>query len=272
MTAYIYHLKYDFFNGLRDRSLLLMTYLFPLVFFIMMGLIMGGINPTFHETIIPAMIIIAIMTCTLLGMPNPIVASREAGIFRSYKINGVPATSLISVPALSSLLHMILVSVIITVVAVPFFKADLPVNWVNFTLVEFLVIFAMAGLGMLIGVVSSNNRYTILISQLLFVPSMMLSGIIMPSNMLPVNMQRIAMLLPATHAMNAWRSLAYGLPASISPFWSILILLSSGFLAFAMAIILFRWDSHHQQRGRSPFIAMIAFLPYILAVILYQFL
>jgi ABC-2 type transport system permease protein len=268
MTAIIYHLKYDFFNGLRDKSLLLMNYLFPFTLFIMMGALMGGINPAFHETIIPAMITIAIMTSTLLGMPNPIVSSRESGIFRSYKINGVPASALISIPVLSNLLHMVLVSVIITLAGVAIFSAQLPVNWGYFILVGLIAIFAMAGIGMLIGVISSNNRSTILISQLFFIPSMMLSGMLMPSTMLPAKMQRLAMLLPASHVMNAWRSLAFGQPATIDPRLSLLILLSGGLIAFSLAVILFQWDSHNQQRGRPTFIAVSAMLPYILAAIL----
>lgn len=268
MTAFVHHLKYDFYNGLRDRSLLLMNYLFPLVLFLMLGGLLGGISPTFHEVMIPAMICIAVMTSTLLGMPNPIVSSREAGVFRSFKINGVPAASLLSIPVLSSLLHMILVSGIITLASVMLFKADLPVHWGYFVLIGLLAIFAMAGLGMLIGVIALNSRATVLISQLFFVPSMMLSGMVMPSSMLPAKMQPVAMLMPATHAMNAWRSLAYGQPVSVNPFWSMLVLLAGGLIAFGLAGILFRWDSHNQQRGRSPFLAVLAMLPYILAAIL----
>lgn len=268
MTAYIHHLKYDFFNGLRDRSLLLMNYLFPLVLFVMMGALLGGINPTFHETIIPAMISIAVMTSALLGMPNPIVAGREAGVFRSFKINGVPASSLLSIPALGSLFHMILVSAIITVAAVPLFKANLPENWGYFILVGLLSIFAMSGLGTLIGVISTNSRTTILISQIFFVPSMMLSGMVMPMSVLPAGMRPVAMLLPATHAMSAWRSLAFGQPSSSDPIWNLLILFAGGLLAFSLAVMLFQWDSRNQERGRSPFLAVIAMAPYILAAIL----
>jgi ABC-2 type transport system permease protein len=268
MTAFVHHLQYDFFNGLRDRSLLLMNYLFPLAMFLLFGGLMSGINPTFRETLIPAMIIIAIMTSTLLGMPNPIVSSRELGIFRSFKINGVPAASLISIPVLSSLLHMVLVSVIIILAGVPLFNANLPVNWGYFILIGLAAVFAMSGIGMLIGVISSNSRSTILISQLFFVPSMMLSGMVVPGNTLPVGMQRISMLLPATHAMNAWRSLAFGQPAVIDPLWSILALLVGGLIAFGLAVILFQWDSHNQLRGRSPLLGLIAIVPYVLTAIL----
>ena len=269
MSAFVYHLQYDFFNGLRDRSLLLMNYLFPLALFLMMGALLGGINPTFHETMIPAMILIAVMSSTLLAMPNPIVSSREAGVFRSYKINGVPPLSILSAPMLSSLLHMVLVSVIITLTAMPLFKADLPTNWGGFILVGLLGTFAMSGLGMLIGVISPNSRSTILISQLYFVPSMMLSGMMMPTSLLPAGMQRVALLLPATHAMNAWNALAFGQPASIDPLWSVLILLAGGLIAFGLAVLLFQWDSHNQQRGRSPYLAVLALVPYILAAIFF---
>ena len=37
MTAFVSHLSYDFRTGLRDRSLMLMNYLFPLFFFVMMA-------------------------------------------------------------------------------------------------------------------------------------------------------------------------------------------------------------------------------------------
>ena len=268
MTAFVHHLKYDFFNGLRDRSLLLMNYLFPIALFFMLGALLGGISPAFHETLIPALIGIAVMTSTLLGMPNPIVAAREAGVFRSYKINGIPSASILSIPALTSLLHLILVSSVISLLGVLLFKADLPVHWLPFVLIGLLTTFSMSGIGMLIGVISSNSRSTILISQLFFVPSMMLSGMVMPSTMLPPNMQRVAMLLPATHAMNAWNAFAFGKPTIVNPFWSVVVLAAGGTIAFALAVLLFQWDSHNQKRGKSPYLAAFALVPYLLAALL----
>ncbi len=47
MSAFIHHLAYDFRTGIRDRSKLLMFYLFPLVFFALMGGLMSSVNPGF---------------------------------------------------------------------------------------------------------------------------------------------------------------------------------------------------------------------------------
>ncbi len=143
----------------------------------------------------------------------------------------------------------------------------MPIHWGYFGLISLLTIFAMAGLGMLIGVIASNGRVTVLISQLFFVPSMILSGMLMPLNMLPYGIRQIALILPATHAMIAWRSLAFGLPVEIDPVWSMLLLLAGGLVAFSLAALLFQWDSHNQQRGRSPVLAILALVPYLLAVI-----
>jgi len=267
MTAFFHHLSYDFRTGLRDRSLLLMNYLFPLVFYAMMGALMTGVNPAFTETLIPAMIVVAIMSGGLLSLPNPVVGSREAGIFRSFKINGVPALSIITIPVVSSLLHVTLISAVITLTAGPFFKASQPVDLGYFVLVGLLATFAMAGAGMLIGVISSNARSTVLLAQLIFLPSMMLGGLMMPTSSLPETLRRIALALPATHAMNAWNALAMGKTAFVDPTWSLLVLLSGGLIAFGLAALLFNWDSRNRQ-GRLPnAVALLAFVPYILSVI-----
>lgn len=267
MTAFTHHFLYDFRTGLRDKSLLLMNYLFPIGFYALMGLLMTGLNPNFAPTMIPAMILVAVMTCTLLGLPNPVVEAREAGIYRSFKINGVPALSILTTPILSSFVHLILISALITFTAGPFFEAGIPVHREYFLLILFLTIFSMASLGMLIGVVSPNSRAIVLFSQSIFLPSMILGGLMIPSSMLPAALYRISLLLPTTHAMNAWRGLAFGLETTFDPSWALLSLLTSGLIAFALAIYLFSWDSKNLRKGRSAYLAILALVPYVAGVI-----
>jgi len=90
MNAFTNHFSFEFRTGIRNKTLPLMNHLFPLGVYAMMGLLMTGINPTFRETMIPAMVVFAILAATILGLPDPLVTAREAGIFRSDKINSVP--------------------------------------------------------------------------------------------------------------------------------------------------------------------------------------
>jgi ABC-2 type transport system permease protein len=44
MNAFISHFSFEFRSGIRNKTLLLMNYLFPLGFYFMIGLLMTQIN------------------------------------------------------------------------------------------------------------------------------------------------------------------------------------------------------------------------------------
>jgi ABC-2 type transport system permease protein len=268
MNAFIHHFTFEFRTGIRNKQLLLMNYLFPLGFYLMMGFVMAEINPPFREDIIPAMVVFGILAATLLGIPDPLVNARENGVFRSYKINGVPSISILIIPALTTILHLVIVAVLITITGPLFFDAPLPVNWLNYALIFLAMAFACTGLSVLIGVVSPSSRMTVLWSQLIFVPSMLLGGLMLPYSMLPDIAGKFAQLLPATQAMNAFNGLAMGKVAAFSPWGSVIVLLISGILAFGLAVYLFSWDSRNTARRGHPFLALLVLLPNIVGIFL----
>ena len=269
MTAFIHHFAFEFRTGIRNKNLLLLNYLFPLSFYLMMGLIMTAINPPFREDIIPAMVVFGILSATFLGIPDPLVNARENGIFRSYKINGIPSFSILIIPALTTVLHLAIVAAIITITAPLLFDAPLPVDWLSYVLVILVTSFACAGFSVLIGVISPTSRMTVLWSQLNYAPSMLLGGMMLPYSLLPEVARKFAQLLPATHAMNAFNGLAMGRTAAFSPWGSIIILLVSGVLAFGLAVYLFSWDSRNTARRGYPLLALLAFLPYAIGIFLF---
>jgi ABC-2 type transport system permease protein len=269
MNAFLHHFTFEFRTGIRNKQLLLMNYLFPLGFYLMMGFIMPAINPLFRDTIIPALVVFGILAATLLGIPDPLVNARENGIFRSYKINGVPSFSILIIPALTTILHLVIVTVLITATAPLLFNAPLPVNWLNFALVVLVMALACAGLSVLIGVVSPSSRMTVLWSQLIFVPSMLLGGLMIPHSMLPAVAGKIAQLLPATQAMNALNGLAMGKVADFSPWGSVISMLISGVLAFGLAVYLFSWDRRNTARRGHPLLALLVLLPYAVGIFLF---
>ena len=268
MNAFIHHFSFEFRTGLRDKNLLLLYYLFPLGFYLMMGFIMPEINPAFGEVIMPAMVTFAVLAATMLGLPDPLVNAREKGIFRSYKINGVPALSILVIPALTTLLHLSIVGAIIVFSAPFLFEAPVPTNWPAFLLVYLALALSCIGIGLLIGVVSPSTRMTVLFSQLIFVPSMLLGGLMMPYSFLPEAAGLVARILPATHAMNAFNGLAMGKTADFSAWVSVLALALSGIVALALALFLFRWDRQHDGRGRPLALGLLALAPLLATIIL----
>ena len=84
MNAFASHFSFEFRTGIRDKVLLLMNYILPMVLYVMLGFLMTELNPFFREMVIPAMILLAILFSTIIGMPNPLLAAREAGILGLY--------------------------------------------------------------------------------------------------------------------------------------------------------------------------------------------
>ncbi len=266
MKAFLNHFAFEFRTGLRNPTQLLMNYLFPLGFYLMMGFIMPEINPPFRESLIPAMIVFSILAATLLGIPDPLVNARENGIFRSYKINGVPSISILVIPAITTMAHLVIVALLITASASWLFDAPLPQHWGNYVITFFATAIACSGISVLIGVVSSSSRMTVLWSQIIFVPSMLLGGLMLPYSMLPEVARKFAQLLPATQAMNALNGLAMGNLADFSPWGSVIVLLTTGALAFGLALYLFSWDSRNTTRRGHPLLALLVLLPSIIGI------
>jgi ABC-2 type transport system permease protein len=208
------------------------------------------------------------MAGCLLGLPDPIVNAREAGIHLSHKIHGVPAPHVLLLPAAATVAHLALVAAIITAAAPLPFDAPLATD-VAANVGVFLAAAAHAGLGLLIAVVSASTRATVLWGQLVFLPSVMLGGLMVPSESISDALGTLARLLPATHAMNAFRGLAYGAPTAFSPVGSLGVLVAGAVLAVALAVRMFQWDRRAEGRRTSPLWGVVVLVPYVVGALLH---
>jgi len=260
MSAYTFHLTYDIKTGLRDKSLMLMNYLFPLGFLLLTGLFMTQVNPFFKDIMIPGMILFGIMSSTLLNLSSTQIQTREAGIFRSYRVNGVKLFSLVSIPIISTIIHSVLVSVIITFLSLIFFGATGPVNWFWFFVVLIDCAICLSTIGMLIGIVSPSQRAGILLAQVVYIPSVILGGLMVPSDMIPTNLQFIVSLLPASHGIQAFNNLSMG--SGNGQFEPLFILLVSSVLNLFLCAVLFQWEPG-KHAGKKGFLGFLAVVPFI---------
>ena len=267
MSAFTNHFLFEFKTGIRNPSAMLMLYMLPLGFYAAMGFIMVEINPAFKELLIPAMIVFAIMSSMILGFPTGLVEAREGGIYSSYKINSIPPISILVIPAISVGFHGLITSAIVAVTAVPLFDAAEPVNWLALFFITLLVVFTFSTLGMLIGVVSSSSRAVVLWSQLIYLPSILLGGMMIPLVLIPEAFQKFSGLLPSTYAMQAFLGYAFQQPTVIEPWVAIAVMVTSGILALALSIYLFNWDSRNDTRRGSPLMGLLILIPYLIAIL-----
>lgn len=265
MSGYAHHLAFDFKSGVRDSTLMLMNYLFPVGFFVMIGLFMPSLNPAFLDIMIPGLVVFALMSGTLMTIPGTLVEQRNAGIFRSYRVNGVPALSLITIPVLGALVHMLLVSAVITAGGHLLFDAVLPSGWAWFAAIIVLTALSLATLSALIGIVAPSSRAATLLTQAVFVPSVLLGGLMVPVDLLPDGIARGASLLPATQATRAFNALAMGGGVPADGLIPVTVLAASVLVNLTLCFALFRWNARSDRR-RGLF-ALLALAPFVLAVV-----
>lgn len=271
-NPYLLHFKTDFLLGLRRRQMLFLNYIFPLGFYLMMGMIMPGLNPMFLETMVPSMATFAILAIGLLGIPDPLVNAREQGIYRSYRIHGIPARAIVIIPIITSVLHMTIVGAIITTTAPLLFDAPAPVDSLSFAGVFLLTAFTVSSLGTLIGVVSSSTTVALMFSQVIFIPSMLIGGLMIPHSFLPAAARPVSGLLPTTFAMEAFQGLAGLRGVEYLPWGSAggsaLVLGVMGIIAVTLSVYLFSWDRTHGSRRASPLLGLLVLVPEIVGIIL----
>jgi ABC-2 type transport system permease protein len=270
MRGLIAHAGVELRTGVRDRTLLLMTYLFPLGFYGFMGVFMTEMNPEFRTVMIPGMTVFAMLAAAMFGLPEPLLSARAAGVLRSYRINGVPTGAVFGVPIATTVAHLLVVGAIIAATAPTLFDAS-PVTVAPFVLVLLVAGATHTALGALIGVVSANSRIAVLWSQLLFLPSVLLAGIIVPLEHIPDLFRPLSLLLPATYAMEAFTGLAMGADTTVPPWGAVGMLAAGAVAALVLTRLCYAWDDHGSGRQLRPGLAVLAILPYAAGAAVYGF-
>jgi len=236
MTAFSRYLWLQLKMDLRDKGTLLNYYLVPLLFFFVVGAVFASINPTMKATLSATMTIFAVTMGAVMGFPTPIVKLRESGTMRALKVNGIPNSAVLAVHALSAFIHLLIVSVIIYVAAPIAFKSNLPDRPAIYLAVLASLLFTSISVGLLLGVASKSHSFATMFSMIVFLPSLLLSGIMFPSTMLPRALEWVGRIFPATYVLQAFYGLAYHVPTALSGGWSLAVVLGMGLALFAVSL------------------------------------
>ena len=209
MNAFIYGLIIHFKMNLRDKELIIFYYLVPLLFYLFMGGVFTSIMPDSYKTIIQSMSIFGIAMGGLLGSPYPLIEVFHTDIKKSYKVAQIPLFALILTNVISAYIHLKIMSCIIFISAPILFNALIPTNIFTYILSLNLYLIATLCIGTIFGLFINNASKLSMISQIIFLPSIVLSGIMFPINLLPAFLNNLGYLLPATQCFKLMNSYNY---------------------------------------------------------------
>ena len=207
MTGFLYSLTLQWKLDIRSKSLLVTYYIVPLIFFLLMGGIFTSVMPEMDSTLIQSMIVMSVSMGAFLGLPPSLFETYGSDIKKIYKANGVPIHLGLVTMVLSAFLHLMITCMVILLLAPILFKASLPTQLPLFFLALGNYIFVSLSMGLTV----NNQAKLTMIAQLVFLPSIMLSGIMFPSNLLPDFLQAIGRLFPASWGYRLMLDHGFGL-------------------------------------------------------------
>lgn len=203
MKAFMYGIVLQFRLDIRSKTMLVTCYLVPLIFFFFMSGIFISVDPSAKTTLIPSMSVFVITMSALIGLPPSLAEIYGGEVKKVYKANGVPAYLGIVTQFISSFLHTFIVCLIIFAVAPIAFGTQLPNNLLTYFCSLISLLFVTLAIGCVLGLLIKSQAKLTMIAMIIFLPSIMLSGIMFPATMLPEFLQYLAYVFPATIGFKA---------------------------------------------------------------------
>ena len=198
MSGFWYGLLLQLKLDIRSKTLLITCYIVPFIFFLLIGGIFISVMPEMKSTLIQSMIVMNISMGAIIGLPPTLAETYGSDIQKVYKANGVPIYLGFVTIFLSTFVHLMISSSVIIILAPLIFKASLPAQLPYFFLGLIMYIIVALGIGGVLGLVVKNRAKLTMISQLVFLPSIMLSGIMFPIDLLPDFLLIIGRIFPAS--------------------------------------------------------------------------
>lgn len=198
MGAFLYGVSLQWKLDIRSKTLLITCYIVPLLFFAIMGGIFTSVMPEARYTLIQSMTVFGVTMGALIGLPPSLVEIYSSDIKKVYKANGVPLYLGLVLTNISAYIHLFIMSIILYIAAPLAFNAEIPENPVLYFASLAIFIAVSLSIASIIGLAVKDQAKTSMASIIIFLPSIMLSGIMFPIELLPKAFETVGKIFPAS--------------------------------------------------------------------------
>jgi len=204
LAIYFKEAKYEFLTRLRLRAYSLSTVLFPLMFYVLFGLVLnqkdaavGGTSITTY--LIPTYGAFGVMGASLFGTASGLAAERGLGWLQVKRASPMPPFAYFTAKVAIGVIFSTIVVLLLLLLGVTFGGVHMPLLDAA-KLVGILVAGSLpfCAMGLAIGYFVGPNSAVATIN-LIYLPLSFCSGLWVPIMFLPHLMQKIAHLLPPYH-------------------------------------------------------------------------
>ncbi|HEY4246584.1 MAG TPA: ABC transporter permease [Lacunisphaera sp.] len=240
-SGLIQHFRLVLQLNFRSTQALIYGYLMPVFFLLAFGSVFRGDTPP----LLPEMgqiLTITILGGACLGLPTALVAERERGVWRRYRLLPVPTLTLVLSTLLARLLIIGSAIVLQIFLARLVFHTPLPSHSAQLALTFLPVAFAFMGLGLLVAALANDVPAVQALGQCLFLPMILIGGVGVPLAALPAWAQEFSGFMPGRYAVDVLQRCFTDPSAGRGAGFSLVALGIIGLAAGVVGAKLFRWD------------------------------
>jgi hypothetical protein len=249
LSGLLRHFLLTLLLNFRSKQAMVYGYLVPIFFLLAFGSVFRDDTPLLlHQ--MGQLLTISILGGACFGLPTALVAERERGVWRRYRLLPVTTGSLLFSTLVARLVLVALAAVLQIVLARVIYGTPLPMHPTQAIIAFLFVAGSFLGLGLLVAALADDVPAVQALGQCLFLPMIMIGGVGVPLAVLPVWAQRVAGFMPGRYAVEALQ-LCFSDPHGLrGAGFSLIALVVIGAAAGTVGTKLFRWDTGRHV-GRS---------------------
>ncbi len=245
------HLLLSLRLNFRSPQALIYGYLVPVFFLLAFGSVFrSSVPPLTRE--MGQLLTITVFGGACFGMPTAMVAERERGVWRRYRLLPTASANLILSAMVARYFIVLGGAVMQIILAWCVYRTPLPSHPAEMLVSFSCVCFAFLGMGLIIAMVADTVPSVQALGQAIFLPMIMIGGVGVPLRALPLWAWHVAAFLPGRYAVEALDAcILPAAPGLGGSRFALSALLAVGCAALLAGSGLFRWDVNQRLTGRK---------------------
>jgi ABC-type multidrug transport system permease subunit len=243
----------------RERIVIFFNYLFPLVFLIGLGGLMGPV-PVFA-----LVLTLNILGTGFFGAGMRATMDREAGILRRFKVAPITPGPILVASMVAG--WVVFVPAVVVFLAILTLRYNMPLPPNLFSLFVFLsiAVIAFRSMGMIVASVVNSMQESQIIVQLLYLPMLLLSGATIPLTVMPDWLQAVAQFFPSNYLNLGMQGILLRRESLVQNWQAVAALIATALVCFFVSLKLFRWEKEDRLKASAKLWVVAALLPFVVA-------
>ncbi|MFI5238637.1 MAG: ABC transporter permease [Gemmatimonadales bacterium] len=244
LRVYVVEAKYEIIKQMRIPAFMIPTIGFPIMFYVLFGLVMPGNGPTapYAATYMLATYgAFGVIGIALFALGVGVAVERGQGWLAVKRASPMPVSAYFAAKYITTLVIGVILMLLMCAVGAAFGHVRMPASqWILLIIAETLGAIPFCAMGLAIGYLAGPNSAAAIVN-IIYLPIAFLSGLFIPAEMLPKFLQGFAVALPPYH-LGRLALDAVGIEAGSKAMGHVIALIGFGVVFTGIAFVAYRRD------------------------------